>query len=315
MNSLNEIACFLMGRDNFVILTHQYPDGDTLGSAFALCRALRKLGKKARVIVNGVLADKFAFMCDDLEEQCFDYETVIAVDIASVTLLGDLSEEFAGRVDAAIDHHAMNSPFAKYTYENPRAAANAENIFELIKLIGVEVDKKTADCIYTGLCTDTGCFKFSNVTPQTMRMAAELMELGCDSALINRVMFDTKSMARIRIESAALNTLAMYCDNKISVIYTSLQMEKDAGVSESDTDGIAALPRQIEGVIIGITIKEKQVGKYKISVRTTDGCDAARICRAFGGGGHHAAAGCAIDGTLEEVREKLVTEAKKALCG
>lgn len=313
MSSLLEIAELLKKSDKSIILTHQYPDGDTLGSAFGLCRALRALGKQSRVLVNGVLPKKYEYLCADMEQQDFEPETVIAVDIASASLLGDYRAEYEGKTDICIDHHLMNVPFAKETFVDAKAAANTENIFALVKLLGVEIDKYMADCIYTGLCTDTGCFKFSNVTPRTMRMAADLMELGCQSAWINRVMFDTKSMARIRIERAALNTLAMYSDNRIAVLYTTLEMEKETGATDADMDGLASISRQIEGVLIGITIKEKAEGRFKVSVRTIDGYNAADICSEFGGGGHHAAGGCAIEGTIEEVRAKLVSAAEKEL--
>lgn len=310
MNSLNEIAQFLKNTDNSVILTHRYPDGDTLGSAFALCRALRAMGKKSRVIVNSTnLPKKFEYLAEGMEEQDFDVQTVIAVDIASPTLLGDLQSEYEGRVDVSIDHHGMNNPFARLTYVNAESAANAENIYNLINQLGVEIDKKTADCIYTGICTDTGCFKFSNVTPTTMRIAAVLMEKGCDSTLINRVMFDTKSMARIRMEQATLSTLTLHCGGKIAVVHTTLKMEEETGADESDTDGLASLPRQIEGVVVGITIREKAENTFKASVRTINGYNAANICSIFGGGGHIAAGGCSLQGTVDEVRALLVKAA------
>lgn len=313
MNSLNEIADILKKCDNSIILTHQYPDGDTLGSAYALCRALRAIGKKSNVRVNGELADKFAYLSRGLDEQSFDVQTVIAVDIASPSLLGELRGEYENRVDICIDHHAMNVPFAKYTFVDAKAAANTENIFALLKILGITPDKETANCIYTGLCTDTGCFKFSNVTSRTMRMAAELMDLGCESAAINRVMFDTKSIARLNIERSALNTLTMHCGNRIAVICTTLAMERETGAKDSDMDGLAAIPRQIEGVLVGITVKEKNDGRFKVSVRTVDGYDAAEICSKFGGGGHRAAAGCSLEGTLDEVRDKLVAAAEQII--
>ncbi len=313
MNNLNEIAEELKKRDNITILTHQYPDGDTLGSAFALCRALRSIGKRSNVIVNGELAGKFEYLRRGMQEQNFQTAFVVAVDIASAVLLGNLKEKYENCVDICIDHHAMNIPFARITYVDSKSAANTENIYQLIKILGITPDVDMANCIYTGLCTDTGCFKFSNVTSRTLRMAAELMDLGCESAEINRVMFDTKSMARINIERCAMNNLMMYCDNKIAVINTTLQMERETGAKDADMDGIAAIPRQIEGVLIGITIKEKSEGHYKISVRTVDGYNAAEICSRFGGGGHHAAAGCAIDGTLDEVREQIVAASARLL--
>lgn len=313
MNSLNEIAQYLKASDKFVILTHQYPDGDTLGSAFALCRALRKLEKSANVIVNGKLSKKFEYLAAGMNKQEFDYETVIAVDIASVSLLGQLKDEFENRVDVSIDHHAMNVPFAKLTYVDAKAASNCENIYRLINELGVDIDKSIADCIYTGVCTDTGCFKFTNVTSDTMRIAAELMELGCNSAEINRVMFDTKSLARINIEREVLNTLRFYADNKIAVVYTTQAMELKTGAQDSDMDGIAAIPRQVEGVAVGVTVKEKGDKYFRISVRTNDGYDAARICSHFGGGGHKAAAGCSINGELEDVIAQIAARCEEEI--
>ena len=310
--NLNDIAQALRERDDFVILTHQYPDGDTVGSAYALCRALRKMGKRSRVIINGKLDKKFNFLQNNYEEQDFEYKTVVTVDIAAKQLLGDLQEEFGGKVDISVDHHVSNDHFAKLSYVDPKAA-NAENVLELIKLLGTEIDKDMANAIYTGICTDTGCFKFSNVTSATMRAAAEMMDLGCDSTEINRVMFDLKSMARIRMEKAVLDSLTLHADGKIAVVNTTIELEHETGVGDTDMDGIASIPRQIEGVIIGITIKEKDGGKYRISIRTLGCCDASRIGAEFGGGGHHAAAGCSITGSLYDVKSRIVEAAEAEL--
>ena len=306
MNSLNDIARFLESRDKFAILTHIYPDGDTLGSAYALCRALRKLNKQATVLINGTLPEKFMYLAKDMEEQNFEYETAVSVDIAAADLLGEFKDEFESRIDVCIDHHASNSLSAKMIYVNAEAAANCENIYRLIELLEVEIDPLMADCIYTGVCTDTGCFKFTNVTPDTMRIAARLMECGCRSAEINKQMFDTKSFARINIERDVLNTLRFYGENRIAVVYTTREMENRAGAADSDMDGIAAIPRQIEGVCIGITVKEKGDNYFRVSIRTNDGHDAAWIGERFGGGGHFAAAGCSVTGTLEDAIARVV---------
>ena len=309
---LNDIAKALKKADDLVILTHQYPDGDTVGSAFALCRALRKLGKRANVIINGRLDKKFDFLMDNYEEQDFKYKTVVTVDIAAQQLLGDLEEDFGDKIDICIDHHASNNMPAKLSYVDTKAA-NAENVLELIRLLGVPFDPDMANAIYTGICTDTGCFKFSNVNSATMRAAADMMDEGCDSSEINRVMFDLKSMARIRMEKAVLDSLTLHADGKIAVVNTTLAMEKETGVGDTDMDGIASIPRQIEGVIIGITIKEKDDGRYRISIRTLNGCDASRIGAEFGGGGHHAAAGCTLTGTFYDVKSRIVEAAKAEL--
>lgn len=311
--TLNDIAKALEDADYFVILTHQYPDGDTVGSAYALCRALQKLGKHARVIINGSLDRKFEFLRNNFKEETFTYKTVVSVDIATEQLLGELKPEFGNIVDICIDHHASNSGFAKLSYVNARAAANTENIFELIKLLGVEIDRDMANAIYTGICTDTGCFKFSNVTSATMRAAAELMDMGCDSSEINRVMFDTKSMARIKMERAVLESLTLHADGRIAVVNTSLQMERETGVGDTDMDGLSSIPRQIEGVLVGVTIKEKGYQRYRVSIRSLGRYDACAIAASFGGGGHHAAAGCTVCGELEDVKERIVKAAAAEL--
>ncbi|MBQ1546569.1 MAG: bifunctional oligoribonuclease/PAP phosphatase NrnA [Clostridia bacterium] len=311
--NLNDIAQALLDADDFVILTHRYPDGDTVGSAFALCRTLQKIGKRARVIINGDLDKKFDYLMEDYKEQSFEYKTVVSVDIATENLLGDLRGEFEGNVDISIDHHASNNYFAKLNYVNASAAANAENIYELIKVMGVDIDRHTADAIYTGICTDTGCFKFTNVTSHTMRTAAKLMDIGCDSAEINRVMFDLKSMARIRLERAVLESLALYSGGKIAVINTMLSMEKELGVGDTDMDGIASIPRQIEGVVVGITIKEKGEKLYRVSIRTLGEYDASAIAANFEGGGHHAAAGCTLHGEFESARANIVEAAQREI--
>ena len=307
--TLSEIAERLLQLDDFVILTHQYPDGDTIGSAFALCFALRSLGKRANVIINGALDKKYNYLAVNYSDDNFDYKTVVAVDIATPQLLGELEEEFGEKVDVSIDHHASNSEFAKLSFVNSRAAANAENIFELIKILGVGITRDIANALYTGICTDTGCFKYSNVTSNTMRAAAELMDLGADSTEINRVTFDLKSMARIRMEQAVLKSLTLHADGRISVINTTLKMEKEIGVTDADMDGISSIPRKIEGVDIGITIKEKGEGIFRVSIRTLGDYDASRIAESFGGGGHKAAAGCRVLGSLESLKPMLIEAA------
>ena len=311
--TLSEAAERIRQLDDIVILTHQYPDGDTIGSAFALCFALRKMGKRANVIVNGKRDKKFDFFTENYHDEEFAYQSVISVDIAAPHLLGELEEEFAGKTDVSVDHHSCNTYFAKLTYVNAAAAANTENIFELIKLLGVEFDHDIVNAIYTGICTDTGCFKFSNVTANTMRIAAELIDLGADHTEINRVMFDLKSMARIRMENAVLKSLTIHCAGKIAVINTTLAMEEETGVSDSDMDGIASIPRQIEDVVIGITIKEKQGGVFRISIRSLGEYDASKVASKFDGGGHKAAAGCTIKGSLDSVKQQMIDAAAAEL--
>ncbi len=304
MMNLFEVANFLKEHDNFEILTHAYPDGDTLGSGFALCLALQQMGKNVRVITTNV-PSKFLYLLNGVKHQSFEVETIVSTDVASDSLLGSNMETYVGKVDLCIDHHGSNNFTAKNKYVDSSAAANCEIIYKLLVELGVDFTEEIADCLYTGISTDTGCFRYTNTTSDTMRIVASLMDLGCNSAYINKVMFETKSKEKIQLEHAVYDTIEYCADGKCAIIYTTLDMLKKLDVGDDEMEGLASIPRQIEGVLIGITMREKDGGFFKISVRTNDNINASDFCSIFGGGGHPAAGGCTIEGSLEEVKAKL----------
>ncbi len=310
--NLNDAASFLKEHDNFTIITHAHPDGDTLGSGFGLCLALRSLGKKANVINNEELPEKFRYL--EVEKQDFEEETVVAVDIADVSLMGnDVQNEYGKRVDLCIDHHSANRLFAKQSYVDAAAAAAAEIIAELVELLGVEMNAEIADRLFTGISTDTGCFRYANVTPKTHLIAAQLMGYGANAAKINVAMFETKTKTYAALERMALDSMEFYFDGKCAMITITQDMFDKSGSSENECEGVAALPRQIEGVKVGITIRERRNGEYKASVRTHDPVDASVICSKLGGGGHRNASGCSLPYSLEEAKAKLLKVIGEAL--
>ena len=307
MISLDDAAEFLRHADDIVILSHQFPDGDTFGSAAALCMALQSMGKRAMTRCRHAISPKYAFMFRGVQKQDFVPKTVVAVDVADADLLGEaLREEFAGRVDLCIDHHAGNRPFAARTYVDSTAAATTEIIYALITKLGAKITTEIAEAIYTGISTDTGCFKYTNATPRTYRIAACMMETGIDAAAINREMFDTKSRARLEMERRVLDSMQFYLDGRCAVAYIMREMIAASGASEDDLEGLAAIPRQVEGVLVGATLREKKSGEYKISLRTLGGVNAAEICAKFGGGGHAGAAGCTLAGPAENAAGLIV---------
>ena len=312
-DTMRTAADFLMSHDNYDILTHDYPDGDTLGSGYALCRVLRQLGKNARVITTRLPKD-FVFLAQGLEEQSFDTQTVVSVDVADEKLLGSNREKYLGKIDLCIDHHEINRVDAPLKCVDPHASSNCEILFELFAEMGVPIDADTAACIYTGVATDTGCFKYSNTTSKTLRIAAELLDLGADAPAINKVMFDTKTKKKLLIEREAYNSLTYCAADRCAIIAVTQDMMKKAGVNDDELEGLASIPRQIEGVEIGITVREKEPNVFKISVRANERLvNAAQFCARFGGGGHAAAAGCRIKGTLAEVTAKLRETAEELL--
>lgn len=306
MTDLNNIAKILSKNDFFYILTHMYPDGDTLGSAAALSRALNKMGKHTKILCNDKIAKKFEYMFLGLNNEEFSPKIIISVDVADPSLLGDGLSEYKDKVDICIDHHEMNKKYAKQYFVDPKAAANAEIIFDLIKLLGVDIDVPIANSIYTGISTDTGCFKYSNVTSKTYKIASELLDMGAQTYKINRLMFDIKSKEKIELEKLVMNTLEFSQDNKCALICITNEMIRKTNVDNSEIDGFASIPRCVEGVLVGITIREKEDGVYKISVRTGEEIQANLICQHFGGGGHKSAAGCTIKGSLSKVKQSIL---------
>ncbi|MBQ8795301.1 MAG: bifunctional oligoribonuclease/PAP phosphatase NrnA [Clostridia bacterium] len=314
MNKLKAVANRLMTMDNVHILTHRYPDGDTLGSAYALCSALQQLGKKAKVITSGEPAKKYDFLKKGVKEQDFQREYVVSVDVAASSLLGENEEEYKDIIDICVDHHGTNSIEAKMKYIDASSASAAEIVFELLGLMtGVNLNKHIATCIYTGLSTDTGCFRYTNTTPKTHLIAAKTMAAGAPWEMINAEMFEIMSPARIELQKLVYNTLEITLKGKLALIVVTLDMLKKAGVGDDEVEGLANIPRRVEGVLMGITIREKEDGVFKISVRTNEGVDASSYCQTFGGGGHVAASGCTIEGTLESVKKALIDEAQRIL--
>ncbi len=311
---LNTAADFLRSCDNAVILTHQSPDGDCIGAGFALRDILSALGKKSRVVCCDEFPKRFDFITSVGCGEDFEPETVIAVDIADNQLLGAYKEIYGGRVQLCIDHHVSNTGYAEMTLLRSDGSATCEVIYDLAMILGTELSVHAATCIYTGIATDTGCFKFRCTTVRCHEIAAELMKkYDINFALINRNMFDVKSIGRIRVESAVLELMEYYWDNKLTMICLTSEIMEKMGVDNAELEGCASLPLQVEGVEVGVLLKEREPGVYKISMRSPNEVNVSEICGTLGGGGHKNAAGCLLRGTLDEVKKQLVDAVGKAL--
>ena len=314
MLTVKDVADFLKKNDNYRILCHQNPDGDTIGSAFALASALSKIGKNAHICCSDVFSPQYSYMTGEEHiNEDLPFDTLITVDIAAEGLIGKKYEHLSDKVDLLIDHHYSNTLYAKNCYVNSDSASNCENIYDIVIELGVEIDKHIADCIYTGITTDTGCFRYSSVNHRTHTVACEVIKAGADHANINKIMFETKSLARINIERMALNSLQMYYDNRLAIIFVTQDMIKKSGAREDELEGIASIPREIEGVYVGVLCREKPDGSIRVSLRTTEQVDAAEIAKCFQGGGHKRAAGCTINDTVANARDRIVEAVGKVL--
>lgn len=309
----SEINKIFEQHDRFLILTHKSPDGDTLGCGFGLCYFLRDMGKLANVVNSDGFPDRYDFMYVDYEPQDFEPEYIIAVDIADPSLMGSglLQYQPEGVVDLCIDHHFSNKHFAKLSHVEGSTAAAAQILYSIFKQSGRRISDLIAKCLYTGIATDTGCFKYENTTPETHIAAAELMAYDIDHANINRRMFDVKSKGRLMIEQIVTSGMEYFLEDRCAMISITTELMESCGVEQAEFDGLASIPLSAEGVVLGITVKQRHENVFKISVRTTDEMDASEFCSYFGGGGHIRAAGCEIQGTLEEVKAKLLERAEQ----
>ena len=215
-------------------------------------------------------------------------------------------------VDLCIDHHPSNTDYAALTCLDGEAAACAELVAAILTAVGLPLTGKIAECIYTGLVTDTGGFRFSNTTANSMRLAADIMESGVDTAAINTRIFESKSKARVLAEARLLSALQFYAENRIAVMPITLAVRAETGVTMEELEDMAGIPRRIEGVLVGVTIKEQE-NECRISLRTRDCVNASEIAAVFGGGGHRCAAGCTIRASVEEATRRLIAEIQKHL--
>ena len=291
---VQQMAQRLLAADNILILCHKNPDGDTIGCGSALYYALKALEKTTAVLCSDDIPSRYAFTNPRLFKGEFEPRTVIAVDVAGLQLFGENNgvPQYARHVDLCIDHHAGNNGYADFTLLDAGAAAAAELLYQV---------------------TDTGCFKFSSTTANTHTVAAKLIEAGCHVEELNTLLFDTKPRARMEAERIARNHLEYYLDGRCALIYLTRDEIRQSGVDPADLEELTSLPISIEGVKVGLTLRQQPGGSYRISVRTAKGVDACAIARRLGGGGHTRAAGCELLGNLDNAKSAILAEVQAEL--
>ncbi len=308
--SLSKAAEILRSSEEFFILTHRYPDGDAIGSSCGLAILLQSMGKKAQIVCADPFSSRFSHSTGGVRPETVSPDApVVTVDLADVQLAGSECAALAERALLSVDHHGTNRGYAVYTYLERDAAAACELVALLARELAVPLTRDLANCIYTGICTDTGCFKYPSTSARTHRIAAELIEAGADAAAISRLMFDTKTPARVMLEKTVMNSITYGYGGKLALTLLPKAVIEESGAEEADINGLSALARQIEGVELALFLRETGRERYKISARSGDLVDAAAFCAKFGGGGHRRAAGCKLEGDLDTVRQKLIEAA------
>lgn len=325
--SFGELCDKLAEKKSTLILFHVRPDGDSVGSALALKILLKMSGSRAWCVCANEIPQRLKFLSEDVQESAllesvpdgFSYERVITVDTASASQLGALYEKFEDKIDFMIDHHAKGEPYADH-YVASDASAAGEIIFDISREflkrgIVEEIPKKVDFCIYAAISSDTGCFKYPNVTAKTHICSAELMSSEIDTAEINRLLFDSKSMEVLAAEKAGFDTIRMFHNGKIAVVFFTYDMKMELGVLDEHLETLIDVARSVEGVEVAVAIRQPNAEKsFRVSTRSANSVDVSAVCAYFGGGGHIRAAGCTIVAdSIWHVADLVVGEIEKQM--
>jgi len=319
---LKEAKRFIEVRDDFLVVSHVQPDGDAVSSTAAVGLMLKRLGKTFTMLNNDRIPAKFDFLAGAGDIVCVAdggvpkraFRNVIAVDCADFSRIGDAAGWFAPDAEILnIDHHPTNDNYGAVTLIRSDAAATAEILADLADALGIVWDKALADCIYSGLLTDTGGFRYANTTPQVMHLAARMLQYGTEPHLLAERLLERTPYTHIQLLKRALATLSFTKGNRISWIQVTTRDIAETGASSEDMEGLVNYPRNIEGVEVGVLFKEVEPRKIKVSFRSGGNVDVASLAKRLGGGGHLRAAGCTLEMTLEAAVEHVIELVKREL--
>ena len=316
--TLDDILEEINQAETILVLAHESPDGDAVGSCLAMKLALEKLGKNPDVIIEGI-AKIFDFLpgrSDVKEESNIEnYDLVISLDCANIKrLVGNEYFENAKRT-IVIDHHGSNQMYGDLNFVNPASPACCQILIGMFEYFGIEIDKNMGTCILTGIITDTGGFQYPGVTVETFEFAAELLGKGVNVSEIYKKVLRTKSRANFELMKRAMDRMEMLEDGKVTFTYIEQKDFEEVNAGVGDHEGLVEIGRDVEGVEVAIFIRQSEDDEntYKISMRSTSYVNVSDVCIMFGGGGHPRAAGALIQGSIEEIKEKLLKELRKVL--
>ncbi|WP_159884313.1 DHH family phosphoesterase [Paenibacillus puerhi] len=318
---LQAAADFIRKHDDFLVVSHVQPDGDATGSTFGVAWMLHALGKSFTLINEGPMPSKFHYMAGPHPIWNFEqkepermFAAVISVDCADFGRIGQVRRCFApGFQLLNIDHHATNDSFGTVNLVQADAAATVEVLYDLAAELAVDCSDEWNVCIYSGLLTDTGGFRYSNTSPKVMRIASELLSRGVQGHELAERLLEKMTFAQVSLLKSSLTTLSFAHDKRVAWLSVSTDQLLASGASSEDMDGLVNYARNVEGVSVGILFKEKKPGVVKVSLRSGGEANVAEIAQRFGGGGHIRAAGCTVEGSLQEAIDRVVQEVGSAL--
>lgn len=303
----DEAADILCSSDDMLILFHIHPDGDATGSAFALRAFVEFYGGRAWCVCADELPERLAFIAQGVQTSVlpssipegFEPRLVVTVDTASPSQLGALYEPYKDKIAMMIDHHGKGTAYADY-FIRPEASACGEVLYEVLLSVAEkrglgELPKRVKELIYTAISADTGCFRYSNVSPSTHALAAKLIESGARSADINHRLFGIKTLKQMQVEHAGFERMNLYCDGRLAVITFPYDLKKQYGAEDEDLETLIDVARCVKGVEVAAVIKQPAAeNRFRVSMRSSCDFDVSEICALYGGGGHIRAAGCTI---------------------
>ena len=299
-----EVARLLQQQDDILLVTHRNPDGDTMGSAAALCSGLRRAGKTAYLYPNTqVIAKLLPFVEPFYAPEGFAPDYIVSVDVATEKMF---AKGFEGKIDLAVDHHPSNSRYATVDCICGDRAACGEIVLEILNALCGSITKEEADLLYIALSTDCGCFQYGNTDALALHHAAELVAAGADNARLNQLFFRKVSAARMKLEGLIYKSMSFHRDGKVVIALVTDEMLREAGATEDDCDDLAGLAGRAECGQVSITIRDYPGGHSKVSVRSGESFDSCALCARFGGGGHKMAAGCNLPVPPLQARELLL---------
>ena len=315
--TLDEILKQIQKAEKIVILTHESPDGDAVGSSLAMKLIIEKLEKTADVIIPEY-SRLFNFL-PSAEEIMTDskiknYDLAISVDCATLKRMAKKEYFENAKSTIVIDHHGSNTMYGDLNYVNPASPACCEVLAGMLKYYEIDITKDIGTCLMTGIITDTGGFRHVGITPETFEFTADLIRLGVDVPDIYKRTLNTKTRANFELSKKVMERMEILEDGKVTFTYMNKKDEEEVGAEPGDHEGLVEIGRDIEGIEVSIFIRQKEnEDAYKISMRSGNKVNVSDICFLFGGGGHPRAAGSLIQGNVEQVKEKLMKEVRKAL--
>jgi len=311
--TLDNILEEIKKANSIVVLTHENPDGDAVGSALARYNALEQMGKNADVIIPELPRVYNFLPCADevkKETDIESYDLAIALDAATIKMLNGWANYFENaKVRVTIDHHGTNTMYADYNFVNPDAPACTQILITMFEYFGVEITKEIGTCILTGIITDTGGFAYQSTTSETFEFASNLLKAGVNVSDVYRRVMNTKTKTNFELRKRAIDRLEFFEDGKIACTYITKEDVEEINAEPGDYEGIVEEGRAIEGVEVSIFLRETPKG-FKASLRSNEYVNVSDICLMFGGGGHIKAAGCTIDKPLQQAKERIINQTK-----